>query len=140
MAEEERDRKWTVLRLRGLRKRWIVNTILPVLVLLMLLVTLVSVGVSTYYYSSMENGLMKQAEAMSSAFNDYFMNSYSEYNQMPPTARMIKTTRTICRSTSFMDVTSRMTPATRPLNSRGAETAMIFSPVSGSLPWKGVIS
>ena len=25
---------------------------------------------------------MKQAEAMSSAFNDYFMNSYSEYNQM----------------------------------------------------------
>ena len=82
MAEEERDRKWTVLRLRGLRKRWIVNTILPVLVLLMLLVTLVSVGVSTYYYSSMENGLMKQAEAMSSAFNDYFMNSYSEYNPM----------------------------------------------------------
>ena len=40
MAEEERDRKWTVLRLRGLRTRWIVNTILPVLVLLMLLVTL----------------------------------------------------------------------------------------------------
>lgn len=68
MAEEERDRKWTVLRLRGLRKRWIVNTILPVLVLLMLLVTLVSVGVSTYYYSSMENGLMKQAEAMSQCF------------------------------------------------------------------------
>ena len=82
MAEEERDRKWTVLRLRGLRKRWIVNTILPVLVLLMLLVTLVSVGVSTYYYSSMENGLVKQVEAMSNAFNDYFMNSYSEYNQM----------------------------------------------------------
>ena len=49
MAEEERDRKWTALRLRGLRKRWIVNTILPVLVLLVLLVTLVSAGVSTYY-------------------------------------------------------------------------------------------
>ena len=42
---EERDRKWTALRLRGLRKRWIVNTILPVLVLLVLLVTLVSAGV-----------------------------------------------------------------------------------------------
>ena len=25
---------------------------------------------------------MKQAQAMSSAFNDYFMNSYTEYNQM----------------------------------------------------------
>ena len=85
MAEEERDRKWTALRLRGLRKRWIVNTILPVLVLLVLLVTLVSAGVSTYYYSSMENGLVKQVEAMSNAFNDYFMNSYSEYNQMATT-------------------------------------------------------
>ena len=82
MAEEERDKKWTALRLRGLRKRWIVNTILPVLVLLVLLVTLVSAGVSTYYYSSMENGLVKQVEAMSNAFNDYFMNSYAEYNQM----------------------------------------------------------
>ena len=85
MAEEERDRKWTVLRLRGLRKRWIVNTILPVLVLLVLLVTLVSAGVSTYYYNSMEDGLVKQVEAMSNAFNDYFMNSYSEYNQMATT-------------------------------------------------------
>ena len=82
MAEEERDKKWTALRLRGLRKRWIVNTILPVLVLLVLLVTLVSAGVSTYYYSSMENGLVKQVEAMSNSFNDYFMNSYAEYNQM----------------------------------------------------------
>ena len=82
MAEEERDRKWTALRLRGLRKRWIVNTILPVLVLLVLLVTLVSAGVSTYYYSSMENGLV---------------------------------------------------------NSSGADTARIFSPVSGSRPWKGSI-
>ena len=82
MAEEERDKKWTALRLRGLRKRGIVNTILPVRVLLVLLVTLVSAGVSTYYYSSMENGLVKQVEAMSNSFNDYFMNSYAEYNQM----------------------------------------------------------
>ena len=82
MAEEERERKWAVLRLRGLRKRWIINTILPVLVLLVLLVTLVSAGVSTFYYSSMQDGLYQQVEAMSSSFNDYFMNSYSEYNQM----------------------------------------------------------
>ena len=48
MAEEERERKWTVLRLRGLRKRWIVNTILPVLVMLMMMVTMLSVCVTTY--------------------------------------------------------------------------------------------
>ena len=63
MAEEERERKWAVLRLRGLRKRWIINTILPVLVLLVLLVTLVSAGVSTFYYSSMQDGLYQQVEA-----------------------------------------------------------------------------
>ena len=83
MAQEEQEKKWAAaLRLRGLRKRWIVNTILPVLVLLVLLVTLVSAGVSTFYYASMQDGLRQQAEALSSSFNDYFMNSYSEYNQM----------------------------------------------------------
>ena len=132
MAEEERDRKWTVLRLRGLRKRWIVNTILPVLVLLMLLVTLVSVGVSTYYYSSMENGLMKQAEAMSSAFNDYFMNSYSEYNQMATQAvdtyedksrielQFIGSTGRIQMSTSGL--TAGSSPGTRRSRPSKAET------------------
>ena len=79
---EGKSRKWMFLRLRGLRKRWIVNTIVPVLVLLILLALLVSAGISTYYYSSIREGLSKQVEAMSSAFNDYFMSSYSEYNQM----------------------------------------------------------
>ena len=71
------------------------------------------------------------------------MNSRLEIStramQMTPTARMMNTTSTICRSTSFSEVTSRMTPATRPLNSSGADTARIFSPVSGSRPWKGSI-
>ena len=49
-----------------------------------LLVTLVSAGVSTFYYASMQDGLRQQAEALSSSFNDYFMNSYSEYNRWPP--------------------------------------------------------
>ena len=87
---------------------------------------------------------MAASDTTATGSTTLLMNSRLEIStramQMPPTARMMKTTRTICRSTSFMDVTSRMTPATRPLNSRGAETAMIFSPVSGSLPRKDVIS
>ena len=32
MTEDEKTKKWKALRIRGLRQRWIVNTIMPVLV------------------------------------------------------------------------------------------------------------
>ena len=162
MAEEERDRKWTLLRLRGLRKRWIVNTILPVLVLLVLLVTLVSAGVSTYYYSSMENGLVKQVEAMSNAFNDYFMNSYSEYNQMATQAvdtyedksrielQFIGSTGRIQMSTSGLtagispgtsDITSAIAnQEIRPYQGRDPETGEKILSVSAPLLFNGRVA
>ena len=159
---EERDRKWTALRLRGLRKRWIVNTILPVLVLLVLLVTLVSAGVSTYYYSSMENGLVKQVEAMSNAFNDYFMNSYSEYNQMATTQvdtyeekdrielQFIGSTGRIQMSTSGLtagtspgtsDITSAIAnQEIRPYQGRDPETGEKILAVSAPLLFNGRVA
>ena len=162
MAEEERDRKWTLLRLRGLRKRWIVNTILPVLVLLVLLVTLVSAGVSTYYYSSMENGLVKQVEAMSNAFNDYFMNSYAEYNQMATQAvdtyedkdrielQFIGSTGRIQMSTSGLtagispgtsDITSAIAnQEIRPYQGRDPETGEKILSVSAPLLFNGRVA
>ena len=82
MAEEEKNLRWKALRLRGLRQRWIFNTVLPVLILLVLTVVLFSMGVSNYYYSSMRDGLEKQAQAQAGAFNDYFMdNGFSSYYQ-----------------------------------------------------------
>ncbi len=82
MAEEEREAKWNTLRVRGLRQRWIVNSIMPVLLLLALLVTLFSAGISSYYYGTMKDGMEKQARAEAGAFNDYFMdNGYTEYLQ-----------------------------------------------------------
>ena len=162
MAEEERDRKWTALRLRGLRKRWIVNTILPVLVLLVLLVTLVSAGVSTYYYSSMENGLVKQVEAMSNSFNDYFMNSYAEYNQMATQAvdtyedknqielQFIGSTGRIQMSTSGLtagispgtsDITSAIAnQEIRPYQGRDPETGEKILSVSAPLLFNGRVA
>ena len=135
---------------------------LPVLVLLMLLVTLVSVGVSTYYYSSMENGLMKQAEAMSSAFNDYFMNSYSEYNQMATQAvdtyedksrielQFIGSTGRIQMSTSGLtagsspgtsDITRAITnQEITPFQGRDPETAEKIMAVSAPLLFNGRVA
>ena len=82
MAEEEKNARRKALRLRGLRQRWICNTVLPVLVLLILVVVLFSVGISNYYFNSMRDGLEKQAQAQAGAFNDYFMdNGFDSYYQ-----------------------------------------------------------
>ncbi|MEG1658416.1 MAG: HAMP domain-containing sensor histidine kinase [Oscillibacter sp.] len=81
MPEEKKLLK-KALRIQGLRQRWVVNTIMPVLILLVLIVTLFSAGVSSYYFSSMQKGLENRASAVADAFNSYFMNSYTEYYQM----------------------------------------------------------
>ena len=62
-------------RARGLRRRWVTNSILPVLLLLALVATLFSAGVSNYYYGAMRDGLVQQARAEAGAFNDYFMDN-----------------------------------------------------------------
>ena len=69
-------------RLQGLRKRWLLNTIAPVFVLLTVLVALFSIGVSNYYYGSMQKGLETRAEVLSHSFHEYFMDSgYNSYYQ-----------------------------------------------------------
>ena len=70
------------LRIRGLRQRWIVNTIMPVFVVLLMVVILFSAGISSYYFSSMQTGLENKAQAAAEFFNSYAMNNYSEYYQM----------------------------------------------------------
>ncbi len=73
--QEDGKRAWRSLRLRGLRRRWMFNTVMPVFALLILIVLLFSAGVSNYYYSSVRDGLEKQAQALAGAFEDYFMDS-----------------------------------------------------------------
>jgi len=78
----EKEQRWKSLRLRGLRQRWILNSILPILALLVLVVTLFSAGVSNYYYGTMQKGLETRAQALASSFNEYFMdNGFSSYYQ-----------------------------------------------------------
>ena len=66
--EGEKNQSWKALQLRGLRQRWLFNTVTPVLVLLALIVVLFSSGVSNnYYYRTMEQGLEKQVSALADA-------------------------------------------------------------------------
>lgn len=79
---EEKNAKWKALRLRGLRQRWIFNTVMPVFLVLALIVVLFSAGVSNYYYGTMQKGLETRAQALANSFNEYFMdNGYSGYYQ-----------------------------------------------------------
>ena len=72
--------KRKVLRMRGLRQRWLMNTVLPIFLLLTTLVALCSAGVSNYFYSSMQKGLETRAQVLTNSFNEYFMSSgYNSY-------------------------------------------------------------
>ena len=78
----EKEQRWKSLRLRGLRQRWIFNSILPIGALLVLVVALFSAGVSNYYYGTMQKGLETRAQALANSFNEYFMdNGFSSYYQ-----------------------------------------------------------
>ena len=54
--------------------------------------------------------------------------------------QMASTASITCRFAALREVTSRMTPTTLPWNTNGWDTAIMFSPVSGSHPRKGAIS
>ena len=81
MARERKSKKGKALHIRGLRQRWMVNSVAPVCVLLILVVILVAAGVSEYYYGSMRRGLERRAQATADAFGRYFSGSYTEYYQ-----------------------------------------------------------
>lgn len=79
---EEKTRKLSVLRLRGLRQRWLFNTVLPIALLLGVIAVAFFAGISSYYYATMQKGLESRAQAMATSFNEYFMdNGYRSYYQ-----------------------------------------------------------
>ena len=79
---DEKLQRWSALRLKGLRKRWLFNTILPVSLVLVALVVVFAGGITNYYYATMQKGLESRAQAMADSFNEYFMdNGYRSYYQ-----------------------------------------------------------
>ena len=78
----EGSQKRKATRVRSLRLRLIVNSVVPIFVLLALIVGGVSLGISNYYYKGMLDGLERQARAQSGAFVDYFMDQgFANYLQ-----------------------------------------------------------
>ena len=71
--------KTTLNKSGGLRRRWMTNSIVPVIVLLFLISALVSVAFAGNYYSGARSTLEAKANAGAEYFNTYVMTSYDEY-------------------------------------------------------------
>ena len=68
-------------RIKGIRRRWIVNTVSILCPLGLVCVLAVTAVFSAYYYSSMESDLRYRAETTTEFFADYLNQSYNEYYQ-----------------------------------------------------------
>lgn len=70
------------LRIRGLRQRWLVSTVLPVAVLVATAVAVFTIASAQYYYNSLRSGLETRARIAAETFTGYGVRSYSEYYRL----------------------------------------------------------
>ena len=70
------------LRIRGLRQRWLVNAVVPILLLVLLAVALYTFGSAQYYYNDMRAGLETRARTEADSFTNYGIKSYGEYYRL----------------------------------------------------------
>lgn len=63
----------------GIKRRWFLNSISVMLVVLLLIALVAAMGVTYYYYSAMESLLATRADTQAKYMNRYFSASYSEF-------------------------------------------------------------
>lgn len=68
-------------RIRGLRRRWLLNTVGVVCSLGLVCVLLVTTMFAAYYYSAMESDMSYRAKTTTEFFADYLNQSYNQYYQ-----------------------------------------------------------
>lgn len=69
------------MKIKGLRRRWIINTLSFVCVIGLLCVLLITVAFSEYYYSNMKADLRYRAKTVTEFFADYQNQNYNNYYQ-----------------------------------------------------------
>ncbi|MBR5569713.1 MAG: HAMP domain-containing histidine kinase [Oscillospiraceae bacterium] len=70
-----------VKKIKGLRRRWIINTVSIVCVLGLICVLGVTAAFASYYYSAMESDMRYRARTTTEFFSEYINLSYNEYYQ-----------------------------------------------------------
>ncbi len=74
-------KKKPVFRIKGLRRRWLLNTVGVVSALGLVCVLAITAVFSAYYYSAMESDMRYRARTTTEFFADYVNQSYNEYYQ-----------------------------------------------------------
>lgn len=74
-------KKRPVFRIKGLRRRWLVNTVGVVCALGLVCVLTVTAVFAAYYYSTMESDMRYRARTTTEFFADYLNQTYNEYYQ-----------------------------------------------------------
>ena len=69
------------MQVKGLRRRWFVNTVVIIGVLGLIAVLAVSASFAGYYYSSMESDMRYRAKTTTNLFANYLNQSYNAYYQ-----------------------------------------------------------
>ena len=67
------------LKVRGLRQRWMISSVAPVILLLILIASAVCAGIVSNYYTSAQSTLEAKAKAGADYFNTYVMTNYRQY-------------------------------------------------------------
>ncbi len=73
--------KSRVFHIKGLRRRWLLNTVGVVSALGLVCVLVIAAVFSAYYYSAMESDMRYRARTTTEFFADYLNQSYNEYYQ-----------------------------------------------------------
>jgi hypothetical protein len=70
-----------VFKVKGLRRRWLLNSVVIVIALGLVCVLAVSAAFAAYYYSMMETDMRSRGKATMEFFTDYKNLNYSDFYQ-----------------------------------------------------------
>ena len=70
-----------MLKVKGLRRRWLLNTVGVVCTLGLVCVLIVTAVFAVYYYSSMESDMRYRARNTTDFFADYLNQDYNQFHQ-----------------------------------------------------------
>ncbi len=76
-----RKQRRHAIRIKGLRRRWLINTVAVICALGLVCVLAVTAAFSAYYYSAMESDMRYRARSTTDFFADYLNQNYKDYYQ-----------------------------------------------------------
>lgn len=74
-----KKQKWRAIKIKGLRRRWLTNTLAVVSALGLVCVLAVTASFAAYHYSSMESDMRHRIRAATEFFSDYLNLEYADY-------------------------------------------------------------